>query len=154
VSQVSPSPPPRGVQTMMELGDKLTEEECTLFVRLIDDNNDGIVQWSEFLEALKTGGTMFSYGEEPATAMSPGRERVPLPDVGALSLSDEKSAQPSPVMFPEATFTPLSFYPALVTPPSLATQRDKGEGRDIAHLDLATPSAVTVVESVPENSTV
>jgi hypothetical protein len=83
------------MQTMMELGDKLTDEECSLFVRLIDDNNDGIVQWSEFLSALKTGGTMFDYMED-------SEGKVQLPDISALSI---KPAEP--------TFEPLTKYSRL-----------------------------------------
>jgi len=41
---------------MTELGDPLTDEECMLFMSIVDKNNDGQVQYEEFLEALKSEG--------------------------------------------------------------------------------------------------
>eukprot|EP00854_Cymbomonas_tetramitiformis_P020717 gene20717-24829_t len=39
---------------MTDLGETpLTREECTLFTSLIDKNNDGVVQYDEFISALR-----------------------------------------------------------------------------------------------------
>jgi len=119
-------------ETMMELGDKLTDEECSLFVRLIDDNNDGIVQWSEFLSALKTGGTMFDYGED-----ADGKVAAP-PDMGALSINT-----PPGVQQPQATFEPLTKYSRLETLKS-GHVRDEGEGSErAAEPPAASPSPLS-----------
>lgn len=39
---------------MTELGDPLTDDECHLFISLVDKNKDGQVQYEEFLDALKS----------------------------------------------------------------------------------------------------
>lgn len=41
---------------MTELGDPLTDDECRLFISLVDKNHDGELQYEEFLDALKSEG--------------------------------------------------------------------------------------------------
>ena len=48
---------------LTDLGEPLTKEECDLFFKLVDKNNDGRLNYNEFLGFIKGGGSWGGRGE-------------------------------------------------------------------------------------------
>mmetsp|Transcript_30860 Transcript_30860/g.100462 ORF Transcript_30860/g.100462 Transcript_30860/m.100462 type:complete len:207 (-) Transcript_30860:103-723(-) len=59
---------------MAELGEPLKEEEIQLFVKLIDTNNDGLVQYEEFLGILTMEKAYISAEREHAAILAKAQE--------------------------------------------------------------------------------
>mmetsp|Transcript_17180 Transcript_17180/g.23741 ORF Transcript_17180/g.23741 Transcript_17180/m.23741 type:complete len:212 (+) Transcript_17180:329-964(+) len=67
-------------EVMTELGDKLTREECQLFIKLIDKDGDDQVQFGEFLSALKKDSMAGIMNSESVKALGDGHPTVETPD--------------------------------------------------------------------------
>eukprot|EP00239_Pterosperma_sp_CCMP1384_P003578 CAMPEP_0197852266 /NCGR_PEP_ID=MMETSP1438-20131217/20091_1 /TAXON_ID=1461541 /ORGANISM="Pterosperma sp., Strain CCMP1384" /LENGTH=273 /DNA_ID=CAMNT_0043466215 /DNA_START=682 /DNA_END=1503 /DNA_ORIENTATION=+ len=81
-------------EVMTELGDKLTEEECRLFVTLVDQNGDGFMQYEEFLSALRRDGDQIGLDQRPASVDLYLPRNSPIPDIN-LQMTPQKIATPA-----------------------------------------------------------